>query len=84
MDATLIHRQTKVFLSFAKLDDVSTSSASALGREVKAEEFLMPISDLWKVVKHRDNTIYLSYRTLMRTENLDNVATTKGKRKCSL
>ena len=44
----------------------------------------MPISDLWKVVKHRDNTIYLSYRTLMRTENLDNVATTKGKRKCSL
>ena len=60
------------------------SSASAQGREIKAEEFLMPISDLWKVVKHRDNTIYLSYRTLMRTENFDNVAMTKGKRKCSL
>ena len=50
--------------SFARLQDVSSSSASVQGRALKAEEYLMPVSQVWKNLKHRDGTIYLTYRTL--------------------
>ena len=50
--------------SFARLQDVSSSSASAQGRAIKAEEYVMPVAEVWKILKHRDDTIYLTYRTL--------------------
>ena len=52
--------------SFARLQDVSnvSSSAPVQGRALKAEEYLMPVAQVWKNLKHRDGTIYLTYRTL--------------------
>ena len=52
--------------SFARLQDVSnvSSSAPVQGRALKAEEYLMPVAQVWKNLKHRDGTIYLAYRTL--------------------
>ena len=51
---------------FGRLQDVSnvSSSAPVQGRALKAEEYLMPVAQVWKNLKHRDGTIYLAYRTL--------------------